>query len=101
MTMRSPSKMPVRGGSRSRYSITIPYLTTPDVTSRHSATMSFEGSSPTRRLLASSRPCTVSICESLQQRLRAFAELQRESPWIAQHEQTRAVLAIDLVDEQG
>ena len=32
--------MPVRGGSRSRYSITNPYLTMPDVTRPHMSTMS-------------------------------------------------------------
>src|SRR6478735_8917987 len=55
-TIRRPSKMPVRGGSRSRYSTTKPRLTIAEVTGTHSETRSAVGSAPTRRVPTSSWP---------------------------------------------
>src|SRR5512132_125450 len=46
--MRRPSKMPVRGGSRSRYSMANPYLTTPELTAVQMSISSWIGMWPTR-----------------------------------------------------
>ena len=46
--MRNPSKMPVRGGSRSRYSIVNPCFTTPDEIAAQSRIKSWVGMWPTR-----------------------------------------------------
>src|SRR5688572_29272608 len=56
MTSRRPSKMPVRGGSRSRYSITKPYFTIREAHLIHSSTKGGLGIRPTRRLPTSSGP---------------------------------------------
>src|SRR5262245_19255730 len=48
MTMRRPSKMPVRGGSRSRYSMAKPYLTTPLLAAAQMSISSCTGMCPTR-----------------------------------------------------
>src|SRR5436190_22829785 len=56
ITMRSPSKTPVRGGSRSRYSMAKPYLTMPDETLIQRSTRSSPGIWPTSRVPTISWP---------------------------------------------
>src|SRR5262245_8852067 len=52
----SQSVDPVRGGSRSRYSMTKPFLTMPDEILGQKSTMSLDGIWPTRRAPTSSCP---------------------------------------------
>src|SRR5262245_41473215 len=59
ITIRKPSKMPVRGGSRSRYSSTKPCLTTPDVALPHRLTRSSACACPTRRAPTISCPGSI------------------------------------------